>query len=63
MKKMAGYVPVMKTGDAELRGLANLSSDVKDRIVPLIELTRSRSSKNFRTSAIVSQMVLSLLIF
>jgi len=45
MKKMSRYIPVMKTGDAELRGLDNLSSDVKNHIVPLIELTRSRSSK------------------
>lgn len=45
MKNMTRYVPVMKTGDAELRGLANLFSDIKVRITPLIELTRSRSSK------------------
>jgi len=40
------YVPIMKTGDAEIRGLENLSKDVKDRITPLIELTPSRVSKN-----------------
>lgn len=45
MKNEIAYVPVMKTGDAELRGLANVSSDIKDRITPLIELTRSRTSK------------------
>ncbi len=45
MKNEIAYVPVMKTGDAELRGLANISSDIKERITPLIELTRSRSSK------------------
>jgi hypothetical protein len=36
----------MKTGDAEIRGLENLSKDVKKRITPLIELTPSRVSKN-----------------
>ena len=40
------YVPIMKTGDAEIRGLENLSDEVKDRITPLIELTPSRVSKN-----------------
>lgn len=39
------YVPVIKTGDAELRGLSNLNEKVKDSIFPIIELTRSRSSK------------------
>ncbi len=40
------YVPIIKTGDAEIRGLENLSDDVKDDITPLFELTRSRKSKN-----------------
>lgn len=45
MKNEIAYVPVMKTGDAELRGLANLFDDIKKQITPLIELTRSRTSK------------------
>lgn len=45
MNKKITYIPVMKTGDAEFRGLLNISEDVKDRITPLIELTRSRISK------------------
>ncbi len=40
------YVPIIKTGDAEIRGVENLSSDAKDNITPLFVLTRSRKSKN-----------------
>jgi len=40
------YVPFIKTTDAELRGYEHLDDDVKDQILPLFELTRSRKSKN-----------------
>jgi len=39
------YVPIIKTSDSEIRGIENLSDDIKDRITPLFELTRSRKSK------------------
>ncbi len=40
------YVRIIKAGNAEIRGLGNLSADAKDRITPLFELTKSRKSKN-----------------
>jgi hypothetical protein len=39
------YVPIVKTGDAEMRGIECLAERIKDSITPLIELTRSRSTK------------------
>jgi len=42
---MMRYVPILKTRDAELRGIENLAEDVKDAITPLWELTRSRRTK------------------
>lgn len=39
------YIPIIKTGDAEMRGVENLSDDMKDKITPLFELTRSRRTK------------------
>lgn len=51
------YVPIMKTGDAEIRGLENLADTVKDRITPLIELTRSRKSKNLPSGKIERRLV------
>lgn len=38
------YCPIIKTGDAELRALSQLSSSVKDKMHPIIELTRGRKS-------------------
>jgi hypothetical protein len=40
------YVPIIKSTDAELKGLSYLGEDVKSEITPLLELTRSRRSKN-----------------
>ncbi len=39
------YIPILKTTDAELKGYSNLSDSVKDRILPLFELTKSRKTK------------------
>lgn len=39
------YVQIIKTTDAELRGYKNLAPEVKASILPLFELTRSRSTK------------------
>jgi hypothetical protein len=36
------YVPIIKTGDAEIKGFLNLSEKTKDSITPLFELTRYR---------------------
>jgi hypothetical protein len=48
MRDRIKYVPIIKTGDAEMRGLEHLSEGVKSHITPLIELTRSRSTKKER---------------
>lgn len=41
------YVPCLKTTDAELRGYDTLGNEIKDNILPIFELTRSRrSSRN-----------------
>ena len=39
------YFPVVKTTDAELKAYEHLPSVIKENIVPIIELTRSRRSK------------------
>jgi len=40
------YIPIVRTRDAELKGLKNLESSVLDSVLPLVELTRSRRSKH-----------------
>lgn len=50
------YVPIIKTSDAEIRGLENLYKDAKDRITPLFELTRSRKSKNVPRGDIIRRL-------
>ena len=40
------YAPIIKTGDAELKALANLDSKDKSLIFPIIELTRGKKSRN-----------------
>ena len=42
---MMRYVPILKTRDAELRGIENLAENVKDATTPLWELTKSRRTK------------------
>jgi hypothetical protein len=39
------YVPIIRTRDAELRGIAQLSSRVLDAILPVVEYTKSRRTK------------------
>lgn len=46
------YVPIIKTGDAELRGIDNLEEIVKDNITPIFELTRSRKTEKLREGSI-----------
>jgi len=43
MKKIT-YVPVIKTADAEVRALENLTETATNKITPLLEFTRSRKS-------------------
>jgi len=40
------YLPIIKTRDAELRGVCQLSPEVKELVTPLFELTKSRKTKN-----------------
>ena len=40
------YFPIVKTRDAELRGMCQLSPKVKMSVTPLFELTKSRKTKN-----------------
>lgn len=55
------YIPILKTGDAELRGLEYLQPEIKDQIIPLIELTRYRSvSKKILGSNIKQKIELSI---
>lgn len=42
---LPSYIPILKSADAELRAFSHLDDEVKDQILPLFELTRSRSSK------------------
>lgn len=41
----ACYAPIIRTRAAELKGYANLKRKHKDKIIPIIEFTRSRRSK------------------
>ena len=44
---MMPYMPIVRTRAAELRGLRELTTSVRDSLFPVVELTRSRrSSKN-----------------
>ena len=40
------YWPVLKTKDAELRGISNVSTETFSKLIPIYELTKSRISKN-----------------
>lgn len=39
------YWPVLKTKDAELRGISNLTKEISNEILPIYEITKSRISK------------------
>lgn len=39
------YYIIVKTGDAELRAMRNLSNSILNKITPVIELTRGRAKK------------------
>jgi hypothetical protein len=44
---MINYLPILKTRDAELRGISKVSDETKNFITPLFELTKSRKTKKF----------------
>lgn len=46
------YFPILKTTDSELNGFANLADEVKNNILPIFELTRSRRSKKNQEASI-----------
>ena len=50
------YVPIIKTNPAELKGFSNLPIDVFNNILPVIELTRSRRSKNNPNASIYKNL-------
>jgi hypothetical protein len=50
------YVPIIKTSEAEMRGVGNLLDSTKDFITPLFELTRSRASKNLERGDIFRRL-------
>jgi hypothetical protein len=55
------YIPIIKTGDAEIRGFTNLSQSVKKLITPLFELTRYRKvRKKIKGSSEKQEVELSL---
>ena len=45
MIKQKKYIPIIKTGEAEIKAMSNVSSDVKKFILPLFELTRGRKKQ------------------
>jgi len=52
----AFYVPIIKTTDAEFRALENLTEAVKSKMIPFLELARSRSSKTKPEGDILRRM-------
>ena len=56
MIKLQRYTPILKTTSAELKGLRELTDDVKDSITPIFELTRSRKTKAYTEGNIDKQL-------
>lgn len=50
------YIPLLKTTDAELKGYAQLDDKIKDKILPLFELTKSRKTKSSPYGSIEKRM-------
>lgn len=50
------YHPLLRTRDAELKGYKFLPKSIKQRLVPIFELTRSRTSKNNKIGNIYKQL-------
>lgn len=54
MRATAGklYTPIIRTRDAELQGFSQLSDVIKDRLLPVVEYTKSRRSARNRDGAV-----------
>lgn len=50
------YIPIIKMGDAELRGVEKLKDSVKESITPIFELTRSRKTKKLKEGSIFRRL-------
>ena len=50
------YVPIIKTGDAELRALSNIDDAVKNFVMPLFEITRGRKTRNAEEGVIAKKV-------
>lgn len=50
------YVPIIKTADAEVRALENLSDSVSNIITPLLEFTRSRTTAKLKGGDILRKI-------
>ncbi len=57
------YVPIIKTGDAELRALSNIDDAVKNFVMPLFEITRGRKTRNAEEGVIAKRWNLFQTIF
>lgn len=53
---MNKYVPIIKMGDAELRGIERLTEEVKESITPVFELTRSRKTTKLKEGSISKRL-------
>lgn len=45
MIKQKKYIPIVKTGEAEIKAMSNIDNNVREFILPLFELTRGRKSQ------------------
>ena len=50
------YVPIIKTADAEVRALENLSDAVRNMTTPLLEFTRSRTTAKLKRGDILRKV-------
>ncbi len=53
--KKYSYFPILKTSYAELKGYLNLDDEIKDNILPIFELTKSRISKHNKHGDVYKQ--------
>src|SRR5690242_2037532 len=57
------YIPVVRTREAELKGLRELPSRILDDILPVVEITKSRRSKNNISAAVAKSVSAAVGIF
>lgn len=50
------YMPIIKMGDAELRGVEHLEETVKNHVTPIFELTRSRKTAKLKEGSILRRL-------